>query len=1264
MAALQGTGQPAVEQEVELPGSQGADTFTPSTPPVVAAPKVSIPDDGATPPPPVPSIPDDGELAVPKREPAASNTANVLPDDGADANVVADNNENKERSYNLYQDYYNNFNTQLAAYPELEIANVASQNEFFDFYDSIGGGNVSSALNLFFAEKDQQRLDAIAADNRRKGEEAIRQAALDAEKKVEPTPIIPDDGAIEVPPVVPANTIPDDGADNVVTPPEPRIPDDGADTVVKVPDPPTPQVNTIPDDGALADEVVTPPVTTEIPKDSGLAEVDQILNEFVPTPVMIDDGATEVVSAPDPIVPRTPIIDDGATDDIIEEAPTVVVGGPGDVEEVEQTEIDTPFLPPLAPPVTGGPGDIVEEPPTTETTNVSTGSGLDDTETPTGVDTDAPGAFQEETEGKTASGSPPPSPDTAEEPPKVSMIDDGDDEATRKADEERKAKEAEEAAEAERLRQEREEEEAERVRQENIAKSTQYITDAIDRGNAALDAEKDRQNREQEVEEERRAQQAETERKRFEELKDLVLSQKDPSLVNLAQESPNVRQALSEFFTSAEFVEAMRGTGLADPAAVDPAAELPTGSLLGDLDATVYGGDDPEPREPARTEYTIPDDGATEEGKKEKKDVEEATKIITDDFLNSITNRVAEVLNDLGFDSEDYEADQTAAIESDYEEAKARLARQFGLDPSGMQSGKAVRAFQLLEADRIQKKADLRRDIQDRIDSALDRELDALNATFQFAAQTELDEKKLAQDNKQFQDTLAQELKKIGLTEIQVNAAVRQINADVINSQKRTNAEVAQSWAGVTGKTGTTSGSLSADDLGIELDPDDVLYTFMPTTTDANKRFVVASSFEGAVGRAPTQEELDRLMGGQSVEVESMPTLEARLAAAEITQQNMERFAKYSSIAESNALQRDEFQLAKDQDDRNWNITTGNIASEFGLSETSFAQAQYLIDKYENNLFFDETLTPQEKNALVAEYREEIAQQYFPSLQPNFIQASSLFARTIGDQQKATALKFGLDAESYSRAARQADQAEGRFQDTWASLISGADRKDASSNSLRGIDGNDLNPDDSNDAQRIARVTDVYANNFVPVLNYTGNFIEEEFKAQGYGDLQANQNVFTDDEIRRAADSFIAEKPAEYDKFRASLEREYGREIIIDDAVVRDMFVKIVESSRDRLQNSTRDIDKTYGNFDQAIIDHKNSGALNTVLNVFDEIEGVSNTWWKDMGDSQRQAVMAMLGFSVAGGGQEQKSDIWGTLGNIVGITYGAYQGYRTVTGG
>ena len=111
------------------------------------------------------------------------------------------------------------------------------------------------------------------------------------------------------------------------------------------------------------------------------------------------------------------------------------------------------------------------------------------------------------------------------------------------------------------------------------------------------------------------------------------------------------------------------------------------------------------------------------------------------------------------------------------------------------------------------------------------------------------------------------------------------------------------------------------------------------------------------------------------------------------------------------------------------------------------------------------------------------------------------------------------------------------------------------------------------------------------------------------------------------------------------------------------MFVKIVESSRDRLQNSTRDLDKTYGNFDQAIVDHKNSGALNTVLNVFDEIEGVSNTWWKNMGDGQRQAVMAMLGFSVAGGGQEQKSDIWGTLGNIVGITYGAYQGYRTVTG-
>ena len=1175
MAALQGTGQPAVEPEVELPGSQGADTFTPSTPPVVAAPKVSIPDDGATPPPPASSIPDDGELVVPKREPAASNTANVLPDDGADADVVADSNENKERSYNLYQDYYNNFNTQLAAYPELEIANVASQNEFFDFYDSIGGGNVSNALNLFFAEKDQQRLDAIAADNRRKGEEAIRQAALDAEKKAEPTPIIPDDGAIEVPPVTQANTIPDDGADNVVTPPEPRIPDDGADTVVKVPDPPTLQVNTIPDDGALADEVVTPPVTTEIPKDSGLAEVDQILNEFVPAPVMIDDGETEVASEPDPVVPRDPIIDDGANDDIIEEAPTVVVGGPGDVEEVEQTEVDTPFLPRLDPPVTGGPGDIVEE------------------------------------------------------PPKDSMIDDGDDEATRKAEEERKAREAEEAAEAERQRKEKarideelrqeqerlkreEEAEKERQRQKDIDDANRYMDEAVAK---RTQDQLDREAREAEAASAAQA----AEDQKFVELTD-ALRGKPTTAVNFNELDPNLRKRLLDWFSSDDYLNSVEKPD--EEVITDPAAELPTGSLLGDLDATVYGGDDPEPEDRADVGFTFEDyqaelDKIIEDSKIKQEEREERTRIVTSDFVDSLKGRVTEVLNDLDFDSESYEEDQLAALEADYEESKARLARQFGIDPGGAKTGRAARSFELLEADRIQKRAAVRQDVANRLEASLDRELAALNDAFQFAVDTEFEEKKLDQANEQFQKTLETELTRLGLSEIQVAAAVKQINSEIMNTTRATSASIGQDWAAVTGKTGTASGKVNVSDLGISLDYEDILSGFLPSTTAANKRFLVSSSFEALIGRLPTSKELARLMNGEDVEIDSMPTLESRKIAAEVTQQNMERFAKYAAIADETGLARDKFEQAQDEYNDAWALTTGNVAEEFGLDPVSFSQAQYMLDGMNNMLFFDDTLTPEERAQKIQENEQLVTAKFFVSDADKvaFRQASSLFARTIGDQQNALARAYNTDAETFRRAQQQVQDSEDRFLGVWGSLVEGT------SEQLELV-----RPDDTGFSE-LDKVNDpVVRQRYV---DFVLSPIVQQLSADGIID---SADITRDDVDPMVAKLFSGDYPDLVEDLRKHYET-YFPTYLFPDTELRATIKNNLEGYA--LASMEGALPRLY------------SGARGIPRDWFSKIENAET----------QQAILSLIGGAYGGTPEREQSSLLGSIGNALGIGVGALIG-------
>tara|TARA_Y100000401_G_scaffold6112_1_gene4165 strand:+ start:4014 stop:7163 length:3150 start_codon:yes stop_codon:yes gene_type:complete len=80
---------------------------------------------------------------------------------------------------------------------------------------------------------------------------------------------------------------------------------------------------------------------------------------------------------------------------------------------------------PYNPYASGSSTPQLQDPITNAIASGSTGAGFDDTVTPTGVNTDAPGAFQEETQGKTASGSPVPfnQPPPPPPPPPMSASD-------------------------------------------------------------------------------------------------------------------------------------------------------------------------------------------------------------------------------------------------------------------------------------------------------------------------------------------------------------------------------------------------------------------------------------------------------------------------------------------------------------------------------------------------------------------------------------------------------------------------------------------------------------------------------------------------------------------------------------------------------------------------------------------------------------------------------------------------------------------------
>jgi hypothetical protein len=129
--------------------------------------------------------------------------------------------------------------------------------------------------------------------------------------------------------------------------------------------------------------------------------------------------------------------------------------------------------------------------------------------------------------------------------------------------------------------------------------------------------------------------------------------------------------------------------------------------------------------------------------------------------------------------------------------------------------------------------------------------------------------------------------------------------------------------------------------------------------------------------------------------------------------------------------------------------------------------------------------------------------------------------------------------------------------------------------------------------------------------------------------------------IENIADSIITDKNNQsyYDQVYSFIQQDYGHSIVIDDEVVRSKIVDVLDAMQ-------------------------KGGSPANIEAGWRKAVGVGNTWWKDMGDSQREAVMAMLGFSVAREQQNNNGSIWSTIGNIVGTGVGIYQGYQSVRGG
>ena len=297
----------------------------------------------------------------------------------------------------------------------------------------------------------------------------------------------------------------------------------------------------------------------------------------------------------------------------------------------------------------------------------------------------------------------------------------------------------------------------------------------------------------------------------------------------------------------------------------------------------------------------------------------------------AVRNEIRDVLEALEYDPTEYKAAQTDIINNRFHQSALSLARQFGIDVSGLQSGQAQSHFEILESERLDQLYQLDVDVQDKMDEMWLSALDSLTTTLGTVAGAQIDKDKLWETIRQFDSDLELRLKAWGLDEKTTLATIRKINSEIMNNTRRLSFEVATGWAAITGETGFGPGELDLSELGF--DPE--IFKITEALAEDNPGLVnlvgsspvgwdvsqyielfpdkvdsVSVGFEAMTGNAPTDEQLLSILRGEMVAVDSMPTLAARQVGAELMLQHMERTSKYDAIASEYQLDFDKFEQA------------------------------------------------------------------------------------------------------------------------------------------------------------------------------------------------------------------------------------------------------------------------------------------------------------------------------------------------------------------
>jgi hypothetical protein len=251
---------------------------------------------------------------------------------------------------------------------------------------------------------------------------------------------------------------------------------------------------------------------------------------------------------------------------------------------------------------------------------------------------------------------------------------------------------------------------------------------------------------------------------------------------------------------------------------------------------------------------------------------------------------------------------------------------------------------------------------------------------------------------------------------------VVEFNREMSLSERQTMASVQQSWAQITGNTGP--GPVGATELGIDIS--DIANSPLPPQAllRTNEATNVRDAFVAMSGRDPSDDEVLRILQGETLQVPGAPTLAAREMTSRITQSNMDRAVTIDQIAKNNDLSWAQVNQGIEEADRQWALTTQDVAEITGIDQEQWVNAR--------NAWEDAIASGKDPAAARA-----AALNRSTLSDTEFTTANKLFEERFGLAERQAAINIGMTEDQWKATSDARNRMEDRETAYWEGIMEG-----------------------------------------------------------------------------------------------------------------------------------------------------------------------------------------------------------------------------------